>query len=195
MLIYDCEIIKAIPPKVAAMRLPDIEYCLGWEDLTGMGISVIGAYDYEEDRYRVFCEDNFDEFQALVEHHDRIVGFNSLKFDNRLCAANGLMVPDEKSYDLLVEIWLAAGLGPHFVYPTHIGYGLDACAAANFAEHKTGNGALAPIHWQHGQTGKVIDYCLQDVRLTKRLLDLVLHNGNIINPKDFAQTLTVARPQ
>ncbi len=181
MIIYDCEIIRAIPPK-DGNRLEDIEYCEGWDDHAGMGISVIGVYDYASDRYRVFCKDNFDEFQALVDSADLIVGYNSLKFDNQLCAANSLKVPNEKSYDLLVEIWEAHGLASVFQYPSHVGYSLDAVAQANFGDSKTGNGAMAPVLWQQGKIGQVIDYCLQDVRLTKRLMDQVINTEKLISP-------------
>ena len=169
MIVYDCEIIKGIANKEEE-RLPDIEYCEGWRDFENMGISTIGAYDYETDRYRVFMQDNFGEFQKLVENTDLVIGFNSLAFDNPLCRAHGIDIPDEKSWDLLVAIWVAAGLSPHFQYPTHIGFSLDACSEANFGTKKTGHGAQAPIDWQRGNYGKVIDYCINDVKLT---VDLV----------------------
>lgn len=185
MIIYDCEIVKAIPPKEDSARLEGIEYAGGWWDFSNFGISVIGTYDYQEDRYRVFCADNFPEFQKLVESADVIISFNGLAFDNRLCEANGLRVPDEKSYDLLVEVWAAAGLGPKYEYPSHAGFGLDACVKANFLnEAKSGHGALAPVQWQRGEIGAVIDYCLQDVRLTKMLVDKVIREGGFNNPKE-----------
>lgn len=192
MLIYDCEIKKAILGKTET-AIEGIEYCGGWRDFEGMGISCIGAYDYSAARYRVFCEDNLAEFQALVDDHDIIVGFNSLGFDNPLCAANGLKVPDEKSYDILVQVWLGAGLGPKFAFPTHIGYGLDAICECNFGVKKSGNGALAPVLWQRGEIGAVIDYCLNDVRITKRLLDHIIEAGVIVSPKDGA-ALNIEKP-
>lgn len=190
MIIYDCEIIKAIPSKKSP-KMPDIEYCEGWHDIGNMGISVITAYDYAEQRYRVFLQDNFDEFQALVDKQNTIIGYNSLAFDNNLCRANGLNVPDEKSFDLLVQIWKAAGLSETFQYPTHMGYGLDAVSAVNFNTKKTGNGALAPVYWQRGEYGKVIDYCLNDVILTKALIDKVIKHGVLINPKDQKTLLEI----
>lgn len=66
LLVYDCEIVKAIPSSKEAPT-PGIEYCAGWRDFANMGISVIGAYDYETDRYRVFLEDGFQEFAELVQ--------------------------------------------------------------------------------------------------------------------------------
>lgn len=192
MLIYDCEIEKAIAGR--GEKLQGIDYCQGWRDFEGMGITCIGAYDYEEDRYRMFLKDNFSAFGELLERHEVIVGFNSIGFDNRLCFANGLIVPQEKSYDLLVEIWKAAGLGDHFAGPDYTGYGLDAMCEANFGLKKSGDGALAPVQWQRREFGTVIDYCLNDVRLTKRLLDKVLENSQLMSPKETGRVLTLAHP-
>lgn len=188
-LVYDCEIIKGILGK-NERPVEGVEYCAGWRDFPNMGISVIGAYDYWDDRYRVFCDDNFDEFKVLAAERSP-VSFNGIAFDDQLCRANGIPVTTE--YDLLVETWAAAGLGPEFRYPSHTGYGLDAICEFNALGRKTGNGALAPVLWQQGKHGQVIDYCLQDVRLTVRLLDLVLSRGAITCPKTNV-TLTMRRP-
>jgi hypothetical protein len=198
ILIYDIEIKKAILGK-NENPIPGIEYCDGWHDHENMGISCIGAYDYYTERYRVFMDDNKDEFAEAVDAADVIVGFNNMAFDNSVINATwpfsepGIYLK-EKSYDLLVSIWEAAGLGPKFEYPRHIGFGLDACCAANFGARKTGNGALAPVHYQRGEIGKVIDYCLNDVALTKRLLDLVIHSGQILDPRDPSAILNVKGP-
>ena len=193
MIIYDCEIIKGILGK-KDIRQQRIGYCDGWRDFEGMGISVICTYDYTTDRYGAFCEDNFDDFRGLVsKSNGPIVGFNSLSFDNRLCAANSIDVPDEKSYDILVEIWKAVGLQPEFQFPSHIGYGLDAVVEANFGLGKTGHGANAPIHWQQGKYGSVIRYCLDDVWLTKKVLDRIIRKGELENPKGSG-SINIRRP-
>ena len=161
-LIYDIEIKKGILGK-GEEALAGYEYCAGWHDHANMGISVIGAYDYAEDRYRVFCEDNMHEFSEAVDKADKIVGFNNVAFDNAVIAACWgplVKLPEgwqAKSYDLLVEIWHAAGLGPTFNYKTHGGYGLDAVCERNFGLKKTGHGAKATIFWQRGMIGNVID--------------------------------------
>lgn len=182
MLIYDCEIKKAITLK-GQPKIEGIEYCEGWRDFQNMGISCIGAYDYRADRYRVFCEDNFADFQVLVNSHDVIIGFNSIAFDNQLCAANGLIVSEEKSYDLLVEAWKAAGRGPMFEYPSHIGFGLDAFCRLAFGHEKSGKGEFAPVDWQRGRIGTVIDYCLNDVKMTKMFFDHIDRTGSIVDPR------------
>lgn len=185
-LIYDLEIVKAIPDKKKP-PLPGIEYCEGWNDHAGMGISVLCAYDSVEKRMRVFCEDNRDEFVELANERWPLVSFNGLSFDNRVIqAAWDFTIVSASCYDLLAEVWRASGLAPEFRFPTHMGYGLGACCEANGIQRKTGHGALAPIDWQRGKIGKVIDYCVNDVLMTWQLWQKAMQ-GPIVSPKNGAK--------
>ena len=181
-LVYDIEIVKGILGR-GEQPINGIEYCEGWHDHANMGISVIGAYDYKADRYRTFMRDNFPEFIALCHDRAPLVSFNGLSFDDMVINATICQMPESPRYDLLVEIWKASGLGPKFQYPSHAGFGLDACCEANFGTRKTGNGALAPVLWQRGDYGQVVDYCLNDIKLTKQLFDKVLAGGAVTCPK------------
>ena len=188
-LIYDCEIVRAIPKK-GEPRIDGIEYCEGWRDFANMGISVICAYDYADAEYRVFCRDNWAQFAALAPERN-IVSFNGRAFDDRLCEASGLAIATH--YDILVETWAAAGLGPEFSFRTHAGYGLDALGRANHIGGKSGHGALAPVQWQRGEIGAVIDYCLRDVMITKRLLDEIIGTRKLTSPVE-ARVLHLRSP-
>lgn len=183
-VIYDIEIAKAIPGRNGEQQT-GIEYCAGWKDHANMGIACIGAWDYVEDRARVFTMGNISEFLDLCDDRDLLVGFNSIPFDNAVIAAtlNRPAFDESRCYDLLREIWAAAGLPAEFDFKTHGGYGLDAVCEANFGTKKTGNGALAPVDWQRGEYGRVIDYCLNDIKLTKQLFDRAMGDGNIKCPK------------
>jgi hypothetical protein len=194
-VVYDIEIINAIPDK-KSLPVEGITYCAGWGDHTNMGISVIGAYDYITERYRVFCADNFDEFRKLCGERKCLVTFNGLSFDNKvICAYLGAKFEEtENDYDLLAEMWVAAGLARAFAYPTHVGFSLDATAKANLDAVKTGTGALAPIDWQRGKIGSVIDYCLNDVKLTKGLFDAVLRGYVLRDPRNPGKFLTMRKP-
>ena len=99
----------------------------------------------------------------------------------------------QSGYDILVEMWIAAGLAPVFQMGTHGGFGLDATAARNLGTKKTGSGALAPVSWQRGQIGAVIDYCMEDVRLTRKLLDKILRGGKLLDPRGGGE-LKLRRP-
>lgn len=181
-IVYDIEIIKGICGK-GETKISGIEYCDGWHDHANMGISVIGAIDCRSGRPRVFCKDNFAEFAALVGECEVAVSFNGVGFDNKVLAHEGIIVPPEKNYDILREAWVAAGLSPEFQYPSHIGYGLDAFSMRNFQTNKTGHGELAPVKWQRGEIGSVIDYCLNDNLLTKALFDKILMVGELDSPR------------
>lgn len=184
MLIYDCEIINAIPPRKGEERIPGIKYCAGWNDYENMGISVIAVFDYLQWEYRVFCQDNFDQFQALMDESGLLIGFNNLAFDNNLLRAAGFRVEDKKCVDLLPIIWEAAGLKPPYDPKTHAGFGLEAICQYNFQQGKSGRGDLAPVMWQQGRIGLVIDYALRDIKLTKLLYDHLNLSGWIKDPRN-----------
>lgn len=191
---YDLEILKAIPDR-SGQRLSGIEYCRDWDDHASMGVSVLCAYDLANELPLVYCADNLSAFLGLALRADWLIGFNNRRFDNRVLACNGIEVPDDKTIDLLAEIWKANGLDPDVFDPaTHGGVGLDAVCVANFGSGKTGNGALAPVWWQRGEIGKVISYCLSDVQLAFRLWRKIINTGEIINPKT-GKELEITLPQ
>lgn len=190
ILIYDCEIIKAVPD-ANKVNLGHIEYCKGWDDFENMGISVIGANFISKTGSGVYAHtinglgiNVLSEFQVGLDNTDALVGFNNQHFDDNLIKANGFNIPDNIiNYDILAEIWEGAGLGRVFVYPTHAGFSLGAICEANGIGSKTGTGANAAILWQQGKEQEVIDYCINDIKLTRELFDLIQDKGEIIDPR------------
>lgn len=182
MLVYDIEIEKAILGRGEVAKA-HIKYCGGFNDFGNMGIACIGVADLAVGRTRVFLKDNLAEFEEIFRESDCNVGFNNHRFDNRLLVANGLSMPIGNSYDILEEIWKALGLSMNYRWETHGGLSLDEFAYANFKIRKTGKGAMAPIDWQEGRKGKVIDYCLADVEMTRRLLQRIQNRGSLKHPK------------
>ncbi len=184
-LVYDIEILNAIPDN----RHPPVEgvsYCGGWDDYKGMGIACICTYDYKHDRYHTFLEDNQHQFFALLQKRDYLIGFNNGGFDDKLIMeVVGFDVNKHtKSMDLLSEVWAACGLGRRYGGPQYAGFGLQELSLANGLPGKTSTGAHAPILWQKGKRGEVIDYCLNDVWLTKKLIDQCREVGHLQSPKN-----------
>ena len=181
ILVYDCEIKNAIPGD--GHRDPELTYCEGWRDFTGMGISVITAYDGNSARPHVYMGDNVEMFAALVEQRDLIVGWNNWRFDDPLVAAAGIHIPREKSLDIQAHIARAAGFceGDH---PR--GLGLDDCCLANKLPGKDGVGAMAPWLYQRGRYGTLIDYCLGDTLATLRIYRYIKQAGGLTDPRNGA---------
>lgn len=190
IIFYDCEIARAIPIKGQA-PIEGISYCDGWGDIHNMGIACICALDSTDGSAHVFCEDNLSSFQAILDTTDILIGFNSHRFDNKLLAANELVVPHSvESYDLLEAVWKGSGA------VDFKGLGLDAIAKRNLGFGKSGNGAIAPVEWQQGKYGSVINYCLDDCRILKRLCEMAFINGSLEDPRfPNAKTIPVAKPK
>lgn len=193
MMVYDIEIKRAIPPKRGQL-VEGIEYCEGWHDHANMGIAVVGTYDFITRQYRVFCEDNLGDLTELISRHECVIGFNNVAFDDKVLGVAGIKIDSNKSYDLLREIWVAAGLYPVYSGVSHNGFSLEAMSQANLKSRKSGNGAMAPVLWQQGQIGSVIDYCLNDVFLTVELIRIVCDQERLIDPRDKTKMLRVCSP-
>ncbi|HBQ97590.1 MAG TPA: hypothetical protein DD761_03530 [Cyanobacteria bacterium UBA11691] len=181
VLIYDLEILNAIPPKESSDFQFGITYCNGWRDFHNMGISCCGwtyldsdpiCFEWENIQQRLIFE------QALMEA-DIIAGFNSAGFDDHLLEANG--VATRTGYDILYECRLAAyGSTDYQLQPEDHSYRLADIVSANGME-KTGRGDLAPIWWQSGDRDRTRLYCLNDIKIERDTLSLLLA-GKLVNP-------------
>lgn len=180
LVIYDTEIRHGVSTRDNP-REPGYRYAKNWTDFAGMGIACICAYDVIEAQYRVFLEDNFSAFESLVDQRDAVLGFNNWRFDDRLLRENGVRLPREKSLDLAAAIWRAAGI-PDGEHPR--GLSLNACCESHGLATKNGNGADAPQDFQDGRIGRVIDYCLNDVRCTLQLYRYIERAGGLIDPRN-----------
>jgi hypothetical protein len=177
LLCYDLEIVKAIPPNDVSDENPDIEYCGGWTDFEGMGISVIGCCWIQIDGNQRISRLNpmaligdkygLAKFASMANDADGIVGFNSCRFDDQIMMANGVSILT--TYDLLEEVRIAAyGSADYHDCPKGHSYKLGHIAAANGLA-KTGDGVNAAIQWQQGFHDEVIEYCKNDVAITAEL--------------------------
>lgn len=187
MIIIDVETKKAILGR-GETPIAGIEYCGGWRDFQGMGIACVCTYDITSQLSRVFLEEDLCALQDYLRGKPT-AGFNTKRFDIPLLEEHGVsfgpyqtkeleLHPPAAHYDMLEQIWLALGLDPDKFNPrTHGGWGLDAVCQATLGIAKTGNGALAPVWWQQGKRGKVIDYCLNDVWMEGQLLLWILKGG------------------
>jgi hypothetical protein len=186
VVIYDLEIIAAVPiPSEPVVE--NLQYCLGWEDYPGMGISVLCAYTTADETYHIYMQDNLHEFQDLVDGCHVVAGFNNKRFDNNVCVANGIKIPDHKNYDMWVEITNTQP--PN----RRRGFSLDNILKANKYAGKIGHASEAPMLAQTGKWGKLINYCLDDTQKHVRVYRLILAD-NLLNPKNGEPILNIRKP-
>lgn len=173
-VMYDIEIFNAIPDE-REPRDPDLTYCGGWEDYSGMGISVVTAYDFVYSEMLVFLSDNMKKLGRLINSRRILMGFNNKKFDDNVLRANGIDVPQEKSYDLFLQIVNTQPPG------NRKGFKLSNMLTANGIAPKSGLGSDAPRQAQKGEWGDLISYCIGDTMKQVQLLRMACA-GTMKNP-------------
>jgi hypothetical protein len=191
MIVLDAEIKKGILGR-GDVPMEGIEYCGGWRDFPGMGVSVVCTYQIETRLTRVFLEEDFEELQVYLAS-DHTGGFNTRRFDLPLLEHHGIAVDPALHFDALEKIWIALGLDPDRFNPrTHGGWSLDNIMQATFNLSKSGHGAMAPVWWQQGRRGKVIDYCARDVWLEGKLIEHLLSGRPVFKDQaDHSEAVVV----
>ena len=143
---------------------------VGSSDPAALDISVVCTYDSETDSYASFLQEDFTDLWQILEHADMLIGFNSNHFDIPLL---NKYYPGDlrhvKSLDLLSEVYDSLGRRIK----------LDSIAEATLGKKKSGHGLQALTWWHNGERQKVIDYCIDDVRITKEIYDFAIAHGKV----------------
>lgn len=124
----------------------------------------------EPGEFRSYFEKDIPELLSLLEKADVIVGFNVVGFDLPTFTNyyNG-DVNDLPALDLMLRIKDSTG---HRI-------ALDAVAKETLGIGKTGNGLDAIRYYRNNELDKLEKYCLQDVKVTRDLLDYGYSKGEV----------------
>jgi DEAD/DEAH box helicase domain-containing protein len=179
--VFDCEV-KEVPG----------ENGIGWRDYAKLGVSVACAFDFRTLEYRVYMDDNLPDLAEQLEQADMVVGFNTLGFDVPLL--EGVLNQElrkDHHYDLLAHSRKALGKG---AMPK--GCKLDNHLLGTFGKDsmKTADGVQAPRWWKEGSYGRLISYCLDDVKREARLFKFAWDHGHVKTDTHGIHTLK-ERPQ
>ena len=146
----------------------------GAENRAQLGVSVVGVYDYTEDRFLTFRETQFGELSVLLKSAEEIIGFNLIGFDWPVLAAElGAWVTELPTLDLMVEAQKALGRR----------ISLDALAQATLGSSKLGSGLDALEYYRAAEWEKLERYCLEDVKLTRDLYEYARKYGQLFFQK------------
>lgn len=134
-------------------------------------VSVVVAYYYDTDTYESYLEKDLPQLFRKLEQASRIIGFNSKGFDmpvlNNYYPGDLLQLPQ---LDMLEEVQKALG---HRLK-------LDTIAEATLGSSKSAHGLLAVQWWKEGKIQEIIDYCQQDVKVTKDVYEFGLERGYVL---------------
>ena len=146
----------------------------GAENRAQLGVSVVGVYDYTEDKFSTFRDTQFDELSVLLKNADEVVGFNLIGFDWPVLAAElGAWVTELPTLDLMIEAQRALGRR----------ISLDSLAQATLGSSKLGSGLDALEYYRAGDWDKLERYCLEDVKLTRDLYEYARKYGQLFFQK------------
>lgn len=161
------------------------------DDPGDLGVSIVSVYtrllndSYDEVRgeMRSFWEKDFASMWSLFEKADRIIGFNSLKFDvPALQPYTTLNFLSLKHFDIMELVRQKTGRR----------IGLSALAKETIGDDKTDVGTNAVIYWAKGDAEsltKLQTYCEADVALTRELYDFGRKN-KIVKYRDKWNNIT-----
>ena len=135
-----------------------------------LGVSVLGYYSYQQDRYECLLESELNQFENAIIDAQLIIGYNSNKFDLPVLQPYlSLDVSKLPSLDLLEEINKVLGFR----------VSLDSVGQATLGVGKTGHGLDAIQYYRQGQLEKLKAYCLNDVKVTKLVYDYGVKHGEV----------------
>lgn len=156
----------------------------GWDATNLLGVACAVVYEFSTDAFRVYGPDDVERLRDRLLAADRVSGYNIWKFDYPviwgLPGRERKMEMLPKTDDLLRRIWQAQGLNPETFSRFHGGTSLDVIAVATIGQAKTGFGGDAPKWFQAGQWAKLVDYCINDVKMERDLAVFVEKNGYVL---------------
>jgi DEAD/DEAH box helicase domain-containing protein len=151
----------------------------GWEAVRrgDAGISCVCLYDTDSGRYHTYDDNDLADAMLHLNSADILVGFNTKGFDTPVIeSVTGYSIAADQ-YDILEEIW--AGLQTRTK-----GYKLKQVCERLEIGTKVITGDSAPNLYQTGRMGKLFDYCINDVHLTRKLAQWINNTGYILSPEN-----------
>jgi DEAD/DEAH box helicase domain-containing protein len=143
----------------------------GWHQAEKMGISIAVLYDSGPDEFIVYRDDELDRMIARFKELDLVVGFNNKRFDNLVLSAYTSFALDTlPTLDILEKV------------KNRLGYrlSLDHLAEQTLGIKKSGDGLQALKWYKEGRLDLIIQYCRQDVEITRDLFLYGLENGHLL---------------
>lgn len=160
----------------------DIETKYAFDDVGGreqfekLGISVLGAFDYESGEFIIYEEKELPRFAERLQRRPLLVGFNNRRFDTPILQTYVKFdLKKIPQLDIMEEMTRVLG---HRV-------SLESVAQATLSEGKSGSGLDALRYYREGRIAELKKYCLDDVRITRDLYEYGASHGELLYTPKF----------
>ena len=139
----------------------------GWGNIDKLKISIACAFDSKTGQMLSFRENEIGKLNDLCE--DRlVVGYNIRGFDLIILKAYGLSLEKLDVFDLMYDVQTLTR--QKFLK-------LETLAQGTLNAGKSADGLMAVEWWKTGEIDKIIQYCQQDVQVTKDIFEYGRKNG------------------
>lgn len=132
-----------------------------------LGVSAGVAYRYDRDEFLVVTEDSVGDIIDLLLQAELVVGYNVRGFDYQVL--RGYTDHDLEALptlDLMLDLEQRLGFRPK----------LESVAVPTLGGGKLADGLQALEWWRAGEIDKIIEYCREDVRVTRDLYEFGKRN-------------------
>jgi DEAD/DEAH box helicase domain-containing protein len=134
----------------------------GRHNIKHMGLSVAVTYGTATDEYRYYTEENVNDLLEELKAADLVVGFNVLSFDYEVLRGyTDYPLKRLPTVDMLADIHRTLGFR----------LSLDSLASATLGLGKSADGLQAIRWWRQGKIEELMEYCKNDVDVTRQLYE------------------------
>jgi DEAD/DEAH box helicase domain-containing protein len=134
----------------------------GRHNIRKLGLSVAVTYSTDSGDFQPYEEETVTDLIAELKAADLVVGFNVLRFDYEVLRAyTDDPLDDIETVDMLDHIHKRLGFR----------VSLDNLAGATLGAAKSADGLQAVRWYRQGRIQEILDYCQQDVEVTRQLYE------------------------
>lgn len=143
----------------------------GWGNISKMLMSFGAVFHVEKNELRMYGASQVHLLIDDLVTANTVVGFNHLSFDYEVLRGYEPSAPFDKpnNFDIMVDLWAYLYTRPS----------LASVAEPTLGIGKSGSGLEALSWWRSGQIHNIVDYLIQDVRVTYELFLHGCTNGGI----------------
>ena len=134
----------------------------GRHNIRKLGLSAAVIYSTGDGAFHRYTEETVDDLITDLKAADLVVGFNVLRFDYEVLRAyTDDPLDDIPTVDMLDHIHKRLGFR----------VSLDNLAGATLGASKSADGLQAVRWYKQGRIQEILDYCQQDVEVTRQLYE------------------------